>query len=52
MKQIPQEVRDYFAELGRKSKGGGRPRIPDHLLTTAQAKRRERDLKRKEKNND
>jgi hypothetical protein len=38
----------YFRKIGskggRKSRGGGRPRIPDDQLTPAQRKRRERYL--------
>ena len=39
-------IHDYFSELGKKggkrSRGGGRPRIPDDKLTPKQKKRRER----------
>jgi hypothetical protein len=34
---------------GRASKGGGRRKIPDHELTDAQRKRRERDARRKKR---
>jgi hypothetical protein len=53
---ITEEVRKYLSELGKKggkiggkkSRGGGRPRIPDEELTEVQRKRRERYLRRKE----
>ena len=39
-------VRDYLSKIGakggKKSRGGGRPRIPDDQLTPEQRKRRER----------
>lgn len=57
MQTISEEVRKYLSELGKKggkiggkkSRGGGRPRIPDDQLTDLQRKRRERYLKAKEK---
>lgn len=39
---VPTEISEYMAELGRRSRGGGRPRIPDKDLTPEQRKRRER----------
>lgn len=44
----PKVVREYFAELGRRSKGGGRPLKPENELTPEQLKRRRRYLKRNE----
>lgn len=45
MKKID-PVREYLAKIGAKggkrSRGGGRPRIPDDQLTPEQKKRRER----------
>lgn len=41
-KDVPKDVSKYMADLGRKSKGGGRPRIPESELTNEQRKRRER----------
>lgn len=54
---ITEEIRKYLSELGKKggkiggkkSRGGGRPRIPDDQLTELQRKRRERYLRAKEK---
>lgn len=41
-------VREYLAKIGakggKKSKGGGRPRIPEEQLTPEQKKRRKRYL--------
>ena len=42
MAELTPEIRKYFSDLGKKSKGGGRPRIPDSELTPEQRKRRER----------
>jgi|GEM_PF-6092367 len=48
-----QIIREYLAEIGsrggKKSRGGGRPRIPDDQLTPLQRKRRERYLASLEK---
>jgi hypothetical protein len=41
-KDIPKEISKYMADLGSRSKGGGRPRIPESELTDEQKKRRER----------
>ena len=53
MKTEKEIIRDYLATIGarggKKSRGGGRPRIPDDQLTPLQRKRRERYLASLEK---
>jgi len=52
-KSTKEIIHDYFSSLGKKggkrSRGGGRPRIPDDQMTPKQKKRRERYLASKKK---
>lgn len=42
MPKLSKEIREYMADLGRRSKGGGRRRIPYEQLTDKQKARRAR----------
>lgn len=48
-KKVPKAISEYFAELGRKSKGGGRKPDPDDKLTDKQKRKREVNRKYREK---
>lgn len=47
-KKVPKVISEYFAELGRKSKGGGRKAIPDDELSEKQKRKREANRKYRE----